>query len=161
LAINMRPLAAGAITQYHYVYNDRVSKTIQIFPNRAKPAQAAAKSFQEKRLAFLRFPFSSRNRAFSSGYRDPPGEKTFLRSFLRHSPSPWPASFGEQIKAITFSDFRKQNLGDFAVLGDLPCQERVQNADGSLTPFKPFPPIGHGLSLPARRQTGRPHRATE
>jgi hypothetical protein len=64
-------------------------------------------------------------------------------------------------QAITFSDFRKQNLGDFAVLGDLPCQERVQNADGSLTPFKPFPPIGYGLSPPARRQTGRPHRATE
>jgi hypothetical protein len=41
-------------------------------------------------------------------------------------------------QAITFSDFRKQNLGDFAALGDLPCQERVQNVDGSLTPLKPF-----------------------
>jgi hypothetical protein len=34
------------------MYNDRVSKTIQIFPNRAKPAQAAAKFFPRKALGF-------------------------------------------------------------------------------------------------------------
>ncbi len=33
---------------------------------------------------------------------------------------------------------------DFAHLGDLPCQEKVLNADGSLTPFKPFPLIAAG-----------------
>jgi aerobic carbon-monoxide dehydrogenase large subunit len=33
---------------------------------------------------------------------------------------------------------------DFAHLGDLPCQEKVLNADGSLTPFKPFPLVASG-----------------
>ncbi len=33
---------------------------------------------------------------------------------------------------------------DFAGLGDLPCQEKVLNADGSFTPFKPFPLIASG-----------------
>jgi aerobic carbon-monoxide dehydrogenase large subunit len=33
---------------------------------------------------------------------------------------------------------------DFAHLGDLPCQEKVLNADGSLTPVKPFPLIAAG-----------------
>jgi hypothetical protein len=142
------------------MYNDRLSKTIQIFLNRPKPAQATTKFFQEKRLAFLRFPFPSRNRAFSGGYRDPRAKN--LSSLL--SPPfafPWPASFGERIRLSHFLIFASKNLGDFADLGDLPCQERVQNADGSLTPFKPFPPIGHGLSPPARRQPARPHRATE
>src|SRR5208282_6720981 len=33
---------------------------------------------------------------------------------------------------------------DFDGLGDLPCQERVLNSDGSLTPLKPFPLMASG-----------------
>src|SRR3984885_1762081 len=33
---------------------------------------------------------------------------------------------------------------DFAHLGDLPCQEAVRNADGSLTPHKPYPVMASG-----------------
>jgi hypothetical protein len=47
----------------------------QIFQNRAKPGQGAAKFFQGKSLDFLGFPCSKR--AFSMGYRDPPGKKSF------------------------------------------------------------------------------------
>jgi hypothetical protein len=47
----------------------------QIFQNRAKPGQGAAKFFQGKSLDFLGFPCSKR--AFSMGYRDPPGKKVF------------------------------------------------------------------------------------
>jgi hypothetical protein len=160
LAINMRPLAAALLLNI-IMYNGRVSKTIQIFPNRAKPAQACGQIFPRRTLGFPSVSVSFPELSLFKRLSRPPGEK--ILSSLLSPPFAFPvASFiRPRDQAITFSDFRKQNLGDFADLGDLSCQERVQNADGSLAPFKPFPPIGHGLSPPARRQPGRPHRATE
>jgi hypothetical protein len=142
------------------MYNDRVSKTLK-FSESSQACPSCGQIFPRKTLGFPSVSVSFPELSLFKRLSRPPGEKTFLRSFLRHSPSPWPSFIRRTDQAITFSDFRKQNLGDFAVLGDLPCQERVQNADRSLTPFKPFPPIGQGLSPPARRQPGRPHRATE
>jgi hypothetical protein len=160
LAINMRPLAAGAITHYHYVE----FPGFQDSPNFSESSQACpscGQIFPRKTLGFPSVSVSFPELSVFKRLSRPPGRKNL--SSLLSPPFAFPVAcfIRRTDQAIIFSDFRKQNLGDFAVLGDLPCQERVQNADGSLTPFKPFPPIGHGLSPPARRQPGRPHRATE
>jgi hypothetical protein len=57
----MRPLAAGAIIHYHYVEFPGFQDSPNFSESSQAFAQAAAKFFQEKRLAFLRFPFPSRN----------------------------------------------------------------------------------------------------
>ena len=53
----------------------RLPSENQIQPNPAKPAQHPAKFFQGNGLDFL--GFSCPKRAFSRGYRDPPGQKGF------------------------------------------------------------------------------------
>jgi hypothetical protein len=104
----------------------------------------------EPSLPKLRPIFSKKNAWLSFGFRFLSGIEPFQPviatprrrnlSSLLSPPFAFPvaSSIRRTDQAITFSDFRKQNLGDFAALGDLPCQERVQNVDGSLTPFKPF-----------------------
>jgi hypothetical protein len=80
----------------------------QIVQNPAKPAHARPKTIKEKSLDFLGFSWCKR--AFSTGYRDPMGQKSCLAPFPRNWPRKACAFVPEHAPKITrASDFHKQN----------------------------------------------------
>jgi len=96
------PAGGGRILVNIIVYNGRVSKTIRIFSESSQACSSCGQIFPRKTLGFSSVSISFPELSLFKRLSRSPGETILLRFFLRHTPSPWPASFGERIKLSHF-----------------------------------------------------------